>query len=355
MHESLWHEIEQAHTPVHLQVPNLEITPSECNCCWEWFFEESKTHITPWYGPSNLQEMWDLLWDWVDPNLTPGDDVYIDLNGDQREGWAVFRAVSTHEIEVGVKSQYAGPPEYLHFRCERAALIDRISACMQHYVRHPQYKHHWDALEQMEQMAIAATAPEWPWAMFPLWYTHNHSLTRTQMQWLIFTTLDSAPQFSQLNAHKKDPIDDLLIQCYWNTFLLAQLPEAAPGDTEYRQQLQAYAQESQAIFAFAIEMDMRWRNNCVYNAEDPLTNYYDHHRTYLELTSQAYLARLRWWLAHLKYTFRRTHPAYYDWDSWEHRKGWETRLEKTHPELAQQFGLKWRQNAIWKASFGEQA
>ncbi|MBT9547445.1 MAG: hypothetical protein IV090_18775 [Candidatus Sericytochromatia bacterium] len=349
MNEALFTEIEQAQTLVQVGLPQLEITPSDCNCCCDWWFKESEIYICSWFGPSLLLEIWDLLWIMVDSQFVPGNSFTIDLSGDQREASVGFRFLTENEIQIGVKSQDAGPVQYLSFRSEREPLIALLSEQMHLFTKHPLYRPNMDRIEEMEFMAIAATAPEWPWTLFPLWYTLKNELMSWQINWLIFTTLENAPQFSQLNDHKKDPIDDLLIQCYWNCILCYLLPNAVENESDYSQRLQAYKKESQQIFAFAMEMGMKWRDGYVYRDESNLNFYYDRNRSYLEHTHQYYLARMRWWISHLKFAARHANPELYDW---VHMQSWEENLGKTQPELYQQLGLKWRQNAIWKACFG---
>lgn len=71
MIEALFTELEQAQVPAQARLPELEIEPSECLCCWDWWFKDAELGIGAWFGPweshlretqPDLYELLDLKW-----------------------------------------------------------------------------------------------------------------------------------------------------------------------------------------------------------------------------------------------------------------------------------------------------
>lgn len=346
--------------PVYHIMPELEIEPASCSCCWEWTFTAPQAQ---WTGSAYtnyyvIPYLWELLWSLVNTDTTDLDD-FILVTGDQEAFCFGIEKTADEQVNGWFYHAYEGdsrtPPTRLAFSCPALDFVAQLSSAMGAYAR----AYCTDVLRDLEYNneynQLYTTLRYWPWHAFPIWYQLKNKLPLWQAYWLTFITLAKEPEMALKQQDADDYLGHLIFQLHWNTFLLSLLEDAfayceTASVSTFEQMKNTYATQLEEIHTFINALDGQWEKGKWYHGgrDEEFLNYCVENPDYALLSYHKYLTNLRWWPAQMSYCFRRCVPELYDW---QQRKSWEEQLDKTHPEVYTALNLRWRQNRIWQASF----
>lgn len=347
--------------PVLETMPDLEISPDTCTCCWFWRFTQAEQQ---WQGDAYLtsgafESLWEMLWEM---SYTEAQEIvydFVEASGDQEYFCLGIEKVDLNHIQTwfyySVEGESSTPSTRLSFRCEVPVFIEKLSTALAGFAQHYRHEIDWNPFFPDNEVYFM-TLQNRPWSMFPVWHGLKAMLPCWQAYWLIFTTLENTFALSFCAHAAKEPIEQLIAQYYWNCFLISLLESV---DLEYpdtsgshlSSALTGYQEFLKDALAFVQGMYGKWERGVIYHdSNDEQLNYFAGNPEYLKLTHQKYSAEMQWWIHHVKHALHKDMPVLYDWESGKH---WAEQLEKINPEIYNLLQLKWRENMIWKACFTE--
>jgi len=350
-------------SPVLSTLPALTISPDDCHCHWSWIFNHPERKQS-WgfslessiWGDEFLK-IWDSLLDDVyqaPQRVLAFDDSFHDigflglesLSGQQLKIW--LRAQNNTESIEAEAGDIIAIYDSMVFCCGQREWISYVSNAIQDFFNDPDFQPQIRDLEPLHTLSFQATAKEWPWTLFSLWYDFREVLADWQVQWLVTLSLIEGYASSWLFAQDRELIDQVIFQYFWTCTLVEMLQRVHARCPETNMallapELAAFEAEREVIHEFIDTMDLAWRDHNFYGCFGDgsyFPQYYE--EPYRTATAEKHLVSLKWWVLHLKYLTRRAIPGLYDW---------EQNLAQTQPELYARLDLKWRQNLIWRACF----
>ncbi len=345
--------------PVLTTMPDLEISPDTCTCCWFWRFTQAEQR---WQGDAYLASdvfeiLWEMLWEL---SYTEAQEIvydFVEVSGDQEYFCLGIEKVDLNYIQAwfyyGLEGESSMSPTRLSFRCEVPVFIEKLSTALAGFAQRYRPEIDWNPFFP-DNGVYFMTLQNRPWSMFPVWYALRAKLSCWQAHWLIFTTLENTFSLSFCANASKEPIDQLIAQYYWSCFLISllenvELEYPETSGSHFSSALARYQEYVKGLFVFVKGLYGQWEGDVIYHdISDEQLNYFAGNPEYLKLTHQKYSVEMQWWIPYLKCALHKDMPVLYDGKS---RRHWAEGLEKTNPEVYDRLRLKWRENMIWKACF----